>query len=230
MAAQSDGRFLEAADYVRKGASTDAQHAQAADAENSRQARRIREWADQTGRLIPPENFEKLQRVSNSTSEHTVYYDPAQNRAIKVTLPGEFGWVPILDNRRWNLGVATPLEYLRRWHLFNEVFGDDAQLEGVTVSAEPSMVICGDTNPVSVVISQHWHEAADLNSPTPTETEVSTFLHRLGFEPLTGSFGGWLRSRDGVVLLDAFPDNFVKTRSGVMPFDLPITQAEFASL
>jgi hypothetical protein len=35
MAAQSDGRFLEAADYVRKGAATDAEHA--SDAEISRQ-------------------------------------------------------------------------------------------------------------------------------------------------------------------------------------------------
>jgi hypothetical protein len=226
MAAQSDGRFLEAADYVRKSAATDAEHAQAADAEISRQARRIREWADQTGRLIPPGQFQKFRLVSNSTSEHTVYYDPAQNRAIKVTLPGEFGWVPTLANGRWNLGVATPLEYLRRWQLFNEVFGDDAQLEGATISTGPSMVIGGNADPVSIVISQRWHEAADPNSPAPTQAEVSTFLRRLGFEPLSGSFGGWRRSSDGVVVLDAFPDNFIKTRSGVMPFDLPITQAE----
>ena len=226
MAAQSDGRFLEAADYARQGAPADAKHAQATDAEISRQARRIREWANQTGSLIPPDQFRTLHPVSISTSEHTVYYDAAQNRAVKVTFPGEFGWVPAFDNGRWNLGIAMPLDYLRRWQLFNLVFGDDVRLEGATVSAEPSMVIGGKIEPVSAVISQRWHEAANPNSPAPTSAEVSAFLRGLGFEPLPGSFGGWLRANDDIVLLDAFPDNFVKTKSGIMPIDLPMSQAE----
>jgi hypothetical protein len=71
---------------------------------------------------LPPKRFAAVSSISQSTSEHTVYFDSAQNRAIKVTFPGEFGWMPTLDNGRWNLGVATPLDYLRRWQLFNEAF------------------------------------------------------------------------------------------------------------
>ncbi|HZM02143.1 MAG TPA: hypothetical protein VFC44_03880 [Candidatus Saccharimonadales bacterium] len=186
MASQRNGRFLEAADYVRKGAPPDSEHAQTSEAEIARQVRRLLKWSGQTGCLIPPNRFRALILVSNDTSEHTVYYDTDQNRAVKVTFPGEFGWKPTLEKGRWNLGVAAPLDYLRRWRLFNEVFGDDVRLEGVALSKGPVMALCSKVEPMSAVISQPWHEAADPNSPAPEDREIATFLRRLGCEPLPG--------------------------------------------
>jgi hypothetical protein len=172
------------------------------------------------------EKLKELDKVSDHTSEHTVYFDPTQNRAVKRTLPGQFGWLPKLDNGRWTLGIAKPLDYLRRWELFNKVFGDDVRLEGATVSQTPSMVVGDKTEPISVVISQRWHRAADINSPIPTEAQVSTLLHNLGFEPLPNSFHGWRRASDGMIILDARPDNFVKTKDGIAPIDLPLMRVE----
>lgn len=50
-------------------------------------------------------------------------------------------------------------------------------------------------------------------------------LHSLGFEPLPNSFHGWQRASDGIVMLDARPDNFINTKDGIMPIDLPMIQA-----
>ncbi|MDB6021511.1 MAG: hypothetical protein JWQ04_1368 [Pedosphaera sp.] len=227
MAPQNDGCFIEAAtDHIRRGAPTDAEHAQGADGESARQIRLLQEWAAQAGRLISLDRFKTLQSVSNRTSEHKVYFDPVWNRAIKQTLPGQFGWAPRLDDGRWTLGIARPLDYLHRWNLFNKVFGDDVQLEGVTITAGPIMIIGENTEPKSAVISQRWHHAADLNHPAPSQAEISMFLRKLGFQSLPNSFHGWHRTADGIVLLDARPDNFIKTEDGVTAIDLPMTRAE----
>jgi len=69
-----------------------------------------------------------LDKISDRTSEHKVYFDPERKRAVKQTLPGQFGWMPKLDHGRWTLGIAKPLDYLRRWQLFNQVFGDNVRL------------------------------------------------------------------------------------------------------
>ncbi len=226
MAAQSDGGFLEAAEHIRRGVLADSSGAQGTDEAIRCQARHFLGWASKTSGLIPPERLRALRLVSNTTSEHRVYFDAVQNRAVKVTLAGEFGWIPSFDNGRWNLGVATPLDYLRRWHLFNEVFGDDVRLEGVTCSQILVATAGNEIERVSAVISQSWRKAGKLSSLLPDDGEICAFLNRLGFDPLPGSFGGWRRAGDGVVLLDAFPDNFIKTEFCVMPIDLPITRVD----
>ena len=49
-------------------------------------------------------------------------------------------------------------------------------------------------------------------------------MRERSFEPLANSFFGWLRSSDGVLILDAKPDNFIKTPDGILPFDLVIVR------
>src|SRR5262249_50270083 len=154
------------------------------------------------GRLISSSAFLKLQLVSDRTSEHKVFFDPIHNRAIKQTWPGQFGWVPECHNKRWSLGIAKPLDYLDRWILFNEVFGDDVRLEGI-ISAGPSMIIGETTETISIVISQGWRQVADLHHPTPSPEEIDVFLQKLGFKYLSVSFHGWHRAADRVILLDA---------------------------
>jgi hypothetical protein len=42
------------------------------------------------------------------------------------------------------------------------VFGSDLQLEGVTISSKPSMIIGQPSGQPSIVISQRWYERAGL--------------------------------------------------------------------
>ncbi|HZQ47275.1 MAG TPA: hypothetical protein VFC07_09715 [Verrucomicrobiae bacterium] len=51
-------------------------------------------------------------------------------------------------------------------------------------------------------------------------------MNNLGFEQLPNSFHGWRRISDGMIILDARPDNFVRTKDGVVPIDMPITQVD----
>lgn len=213
--------FESAEGFLRAGALTDEERAQGKDGESARQTRLLREWALQARRLIGPDFFKNFDLVSDRTSEHKVYFDPASSRAVKHTHPGEFGWTPVLVNDRWTLAIAQPLDYLRRWMIFNEIFDDDVRLEGVGTFGV-SLVIGSKVEPLSIVISQPWRTALEVNHPLPSQMEIEECLRAEGFEPLLNSFYGWQRAEDGIVLLDARPDNFIKTRDGVAPIDLPL--------
>ena len=180
MATEGNECFLEAAGHIRRGAATDTERSQGEEGESNRQTRLFREWALQEGRLVPIKWLTQLSLVSSQTSEHIVYFDPSSNRAVKQTLPGQFGWIPKLENGRWTLGIAQPLDYLRRWLLFNQAFGDDVRLEGATVSDKLLMIIGGRAEPVTAIISQRWHWAAHKNHPTPTPEEVAAFFEKIG--------------------------------------------------
>ena len=217
MASGEDGSKLEECRrYISGGGYTDPELAQGEDGESRRQKRLLEEWAAKTASLIAPGILEQLQLVSDSTSEHVVRYDESEKRAIKETFPDEFGWMPILDSGRWTAGIAKPLDYMRRWQLFNQVFSDSVRLEGVRRYEDGK---------VSVVISQRWRLAGDASNPNPTREEMEEFLRQSGFALVPNSYRGWYRSGDGILLIDANPDNFVQTRYGTVPIDLPITQS-----
>jgi hypothetical protein len=145
-------------------------------------------------------------------------------RAVKKTWPGTFGMVPEWSPAGWKPASATPLEYLRRFALHNCIFLDDVRLEGVALHEGPSVIIGAVPGGCSLVISQRWLTAADAENPYPTEEEIAIFMSNLGFVHLPDSFFGWLRESDGVLILDAKPDNFILTPDGILPFDLVIVQ------
>jgi hypothetical protein len=120
--------------------------------------------------------------------------------------------------------VATPLEYLERLALQNVVFADDFRVEGVNVSDKPSMVLFEAAGQPSLVISQEWVTAADAEHPTPSPDEISEYLRSRDFEPAPKSYFGWFRRADGVLIVDAKPDNFLKTLNGITPIDLQMSR------
>lgn len=108
--------------------------------------------------------------------------------------------------------------------MHNAIFLDDIRLEGVIQSARPSFLIGAVPGGCSLVISQRWLIAADPENPYPSEEHIARFMSGLGFTPLRDSFFGWLREEDGVLILDAKPDNFILTPDGILPFDLVIVR------
>lgn len=119
---------------------------------------------------------------------------------------------------------ATPQEYLTRQALQNEVFDSSMKLEGVHVPNKPSMIIGEPAGQPSFVVSQHFEESDDPNVKTPTLQMVASFMKEHGFEPAPKSYFGWYRPADGVVIVDAKPDNFVLQADGPVPIDLQIRQ------
>ncbi len=158
--------------------------------------------------------------VSNSTSEHEVFYRSEDARAVKRTWAGVFGQIPCLDGGKLDRRNAAPSEYLRRMALHISVFGSDIALEGVTVSTKPSMIIGQPAGQPSIVISQLWYEKDGV----ATNEAIHEMLVDEGFRPVPASYFGWFRPADGTVIVDAKPDNFIRTKEGLIPIDLQMAQ------
>lgn len=65
----------------------------------------------------------------------------------KVTRPDHFGWTVLPgEDDCPTIAEVTPLEYLVRWSLSNQLLGDDVKLRG----------ICNGPEGVQVVVSQRF--------------------------------------------------------------------------
>ena len=182
--------------------------------------RNLEEWARRQGALIPDTALDRLDTVSNSTSEHEVFYRPEDARAVKRTWAGVYGQIPCATDGKLDRRNASPSEYLERMALHISVFGSDLVLEGVTVSSKPSMIIGQPAGQPSIVISQRWYEREGL----ATNEAIHEMLVEEGFRPVPSSYFGWFRPSDGTVIVDAKPDNFIKTPAGLIPIDLQMAQ------
>jgi hypothetical protein len=167
-----------------------------------------------------------LPLISNSTSEHEVHYRESDARAVKRTWPGFYGQVPVPGDGKLDRTNAAPSEYLRRMALQIAVFRSDLRLEGVSVSDKPSMILGQPAGEPSMVISQPWFEKHDA----PSLTDIAAYLRADGFLPAPHSYFGWYRPEDGVVIVDAKPDNFIQTEAGLVPIDLQMGHFTAAQL
>lgn len=57
-------------------------------------------------------------------NEHQVWFVEKRDSYLKATFPDFFGKLVIY--RQGEESSASPVQYLERWHLHNEIFGDDA--------------------------------------------------------------------------------------------------------
>ncbi|MES2707225.1 MAG: hypothetical protein V4726_11555 [Verrucomicrobiota bacterium] len=184
------------------------------------EVRNVEEWALQHRALVPEASFRELVAISNHTSEHEVFYRAADSRAVKRTWPGVYGQIPASIAGKLDRRNATPSEYLARMALHIAVFGSDLRLEGATVSEKPSMIIGQPAGQPSFVISQLWYEREGI----ATNEAIHDFMVAQGFRPVPASYFGWFRPPDGIVIVDAKPDNFIKTSGGIIAIDLQMAQ------
>jgi hypothetical protein len=57
-----------------------------------------------------------------------------------------------------------------------------------------------------------------------TTEEIRALMEEAGFEFVPKAYFGWFRRADGMVVVDAKPDNFIKTAVGLVPIDLQMAQ------
>ena len=211
--------LAEAARFIRGDEGADRRDA--GDSERLRaEQERTKEWLSAKGCLIAESALDALGIISNSTSEHEVRGRPADGRVVKITWPGFYGQVPVWRSGRIERVSALPSQYLERQLLQNVIFKSDILLEGGTLSEKPSMIIGEPKGQPCFVISQPFIEAVRHAAPAPADSEIAAFLAAHGFESIPGSYFGWQRAADGVVILDARGDNFILSDEGVIPIDL----------
>lgn len=187
--------------------------------EIDRQASCLVEWAVKANAVLTEAHTANLKKHGGTTAEHEVFHRVADNRAVKRTYPGTFGVTP---EPKGVQKAATPAFYLRRLELMNQVFKSDFRLEGISFGK--SLLLGAKGNQPSMVVSQPWIRSADATNPHPSRSEIKEFMESLEFIAKEDSYYGWWRKEDGIIIIDARPDNFIKTIDGVVPIDLVISQ------
>ncbi len=149
-------------------------------------------------------------------NEHVIEFDEDSGLVYKTTKPDLAGFVavpvwglhketqkPVTQVR---LSCATPIGYLDRWRLFNEVFGDQVGLAAIVETPAGT----------SLQISQ-----LTIGGTTPSRGQVMEFMRGEGFESLDDEFRNWWRAEDRLIAADAKTENFKLTPDGnVVPIDL----------
>lgn len=125
--------------------------------------------------------------------------------------------IPIAKAGKLDVREALPSEYLERLDLQNALFGDDVRIEGILKNGK-------------LVISQSLIQGMD-----PTEKEVEAFLKGLGWKRVPANLQllpnnlmatAWGHAAEKVVMVDARPPNFKKTKGGaILAIDLMLIKA-----
>jgi hypothetical protein len=177
----------------------------------ARQKTDLCEWAGGLGLLL---TLEKLPAVAiRGGQEHDLFHDTATDRYFKVTRGGIFGLSPGIelalvssdqDARRFHLWEATPLEYLERLALHNELVPGLNVLEGILMQAD------GD---LAIVTSQPRFDIVAVR-----EAEIDAWFAAQGFQKITSS--GYYRAADNLGVFDAHDKNVIRAGELLVPFDV----------
>ena len=168
----------------------------------------LHEWARSVGLILPAD----VVPAKAGGYEHDVRHVPAAGRWLKFTKPSMAGCVVELSDGKVQMFAATPLQYLRRWRLANQVLADDVELIG----------LAEENRKLRIVISQR-----DLVGEAPTWDELHVAMtETYGLRLLnTNASGGGYEARayagNRFAIFDVRPPNCVRTAEGdVVPFDV----------
>ena len=207
----ADGADLvfAALDFLRGGLSSDRSASRTPTL--ARQKEMLREWADSLGLLLSL--TELPAEVIRGGQEHDLFHDQQFDRYFKVTRNGVFGLSPGIelalvsssqDARRFHLWEATPLEYLMRLHLHNQLVPGLNRLEGIIDQA-------GDE--LAIVTSQPRFDIVPV-----TTGEIDSWFASLGFTKVTSA--AYYRHEDNLGIFDAHDKNVVRAGELLVPFDV----------
>ncbi len=175
------------------------------------QEARLREWANGLGLLLSPVDLPT--KVIRGGQEHELFHDEATDRYFKVTRNGVFGLSPGIelalvsssqDARRFHLWEASPIEYLERLRLQNQLVPGLNRLEGI---------IHQSNNDLAIVTSQPRFEIVPV-----TTAEIDAWFVSRGFEKITDS--AYYRAADNLGVFDAHDKNLVRAGDDLIPFDV----------
>ena len=192
--------------------------------QRSWEAKIFRAWNAESGLILDPAEY--LDHAQPGGQEHMVLRDDESERVIKLTHAGRFGLAAdaqwFFDEESGEAGAkaflrdATPLEYLDRLLLQNEVFGDDIRLLGIIDKARG----------MHVVTSQ-----PDIDGGLVTLEEIVAFMAASGFTRIDAVRLGhedalaFYRPADGLAVFDCHVGNFIKSGPHVVPIDLIVQRA-----
>lgn len=174
----------------------------------TRQKEGLREWARSLGLLLEAATL--LPRLERGGMEHDWFREG--ERVFKVTRDGIFGLSPGIDlalvssdmeARRFHLWEASPIEYLERLQLQNELVAGLNRLEGILDQGDD----------LAIVTSQPRFDIVPV-----TLAEIDVWFAAQGFEKVTAC--GYYRAEDNLGVFDAHAKNLVRFEDDLIPFDV----------
>lgn len=175
----------------------------------ARQKEDLHRWAERVGLLLKADDI--TPRLLRGGQEHDFFREG--DRVWKVTRHGIFGLSPGMDlamvsssedARRFHLWEATPLDYLERLLLHNQLIPGLNRLEGVI--SQPG----GD---LAIVTSQPRFDIVPVGV-----AEIDAWFSAQGFQRLTDS--AYYRAQDNLGVFDAHDKNVVRAGDLLIPFDV----------
>lgn len=178
--------------------------------------RLFREYAAERGLGCLPAGFPELNRAPDDEgNEHQVWFRPDAHTYLKVTWPDFFGLLVLY--RPDEEERASPIAYLERWHLHNELFGDRVSFRGVLE----------DHGQMRMVIEQQA-----IGGVPATLEQIQDFFTSHGWQPFT--VGGEIAYFDPVrkvVISDTHRANLIQMADGLLaPIDLRVQPLSGAML
>ncbi|MGL5018386.1 MAG: hypothetical protein ACRDBP_09650 [Luteolibacter sp.] len=175
----------------------------------------FRTYAAEKGLILAQPPAELSRTPDDEGNEHQVWFDADSACFLKATWPGFFGLLVI--HRQNEEPKASPIAYLERWLLHNELFGDDVRFLGaVEVSGQQRMLI---------------RQPAIAGEPATLE-EIDSFFTGNGW--LRFSVGGetaFFDPEKNVAISDTHRGNLILMDDGLLaPIDLRVQSLSGALL
>ncbi len=104
-----------------------------------REVRIFREYIKEHRRLLRRSKASLNLPPDEEGSEHKVWFLPEESRFVKVTRPDFFGRSVLY--RQDEDSHASPIAYLERWQLHNELFGDNVEFIAVLMEGEKMRLV-----------------------------------------------------------------------------------------
>jgi len=172
-------------------------------------------YAEERGLFLATEPPELSRPPDDEGNEHQVWYQPGSASFIKATWPGFFGLLVI--HRPHEENKASPVSYLERWHLHNELFGDGVCFLGVIRTGQGLRLLI--------------RQPAIAGQPA-TDEEIERFFTDSGWQRFTVDENvAFFDPQRRIVISDTHRGNIILMDDGLLaPIDLrvqPLSDALF---
>jgi hypothetical protein len=167
----------------------------------------FRGYAAEAGLVLAEAPAELSRAPDDEGNEHQVWFQAESASYLKATWPGFFGLLVV--HRSDEEPKASPIDYLERWQLHNELFGDRVGFLGVLDSPSGLRLLI--------------RQPAIAGAPA-TDEQIRQFFTAAGWMPfVVGGNLAFFDPEEQVVISDTHRANLILMADGLLaPIDLRV--------